>query len=90
MGAGDLEVRTKSALKQLSLGATIKVFIHFRRADNNPQGKQIGRSLIENLITALEQKGGKLFHPIKLEGRKMFAIIAPTKRKPKNTNDAKD
>jgi translation initiation factor IF-3 len=83
----DYETKKKHILRFLAGGAKVKVTIMFRgREMAHPQ---IGLNILEKLSEDL--KGEALIeNQPKLEGRNMFMLIAPLKKKEKETPNAKD
>jgi len=75
---GDYETKRKHILRFLEDGAKVKVTIMFRgRETTHPE---IGRKILEKLSDDLAGKA-LIESPPKLEGRNMFMLVAPLKRR---------
>lgn len=73
----DFEFKTKHAKKFLEEGAKVKAFVQFR--GRSIVFKDRGELLLLKFIKELENDGAAEAMP-KLEGRKMFVMIAPKKK----------
>ena len=84
---GDYETKKKHILRFLEGGAKVKVTIMFRgREMAHPE---FGLNILERLAEDLRDEAVIENQP-KLEGRNMFMLIAPLKKKDKETKNAKD
>jgi translation initiation factor IF-3 len=84
---GDYETKKKHVLRFLEGGAKVKVTIMFRgREMAHPE---FGLSILERLAADLADEAVIENQP-KLEGRNMFMLIAPLKKKDKESKNAKD
>jgi translation initiation factor IF-3 len=85
---GDYETKKKHILRFLAAGAKVKVTIMFRgREMAHPE---LGLNILEKLAEDLKGEAAIENQP-KLEGRNMFMLIAPLKKKEKESSkDAKD
>jgi len=82
---GDYETKKKHIMRFLDDGAKVKVTIMFRgREMAHPE---FGLSILERLAEDLQDEATIENQP-KLEGRNMFMLIAPLKKK--ETRNAKD
>jgi translation initiation factor IF-3 len=82
---GDYETKKKHVLRFLAAGSKVKVTIMFRgREMAHPE---LGLNILEKLAEDL--KGDAIIeNQPKLEGRNMFMLIAPIKKKEKETGNA--
>ena len=79
IGTHDKEFKTRTAAKLLREGDKVKITIRFRgREITHPE---LGRERIREMMDALEADGIPLLveRPVGMEGRTMFAIVAPDK-----------
>ncbi|MCL2883532.1 MAG: translation initiation factor IF-3, partial [Coriobacteriia bacterium] len=84
---GDYETKKKHILRFLEDGAKVKVTIMFRgREMAHPE---LGLNILEKLSKDLESDAVIENQP-KLEGRNMFMLLAPLKKKEKETKHAQD
>jgi len=84
---GDYETKKKHILRFLEGGAKVKVTIMFRgREMAHPE---FGLNILERLADDLREDATIENQP-KLEGRNMFMLIAPLKKKDKETKNAQD
>jgi translation initiation factor IF-3 len=84
---GDYQTKKKHILRFLAGGAKVKVTIMFRgREMAHPE---IGLNILEKLAEDLKDEAVIENQP-KLEGRNMFMLIAPLKKKEKEADHAKD
>lgn len=84
---GDYETKKKHIMRFLGTGAKVKVTIMFRgREMAHPD---IGLNILEKLAEDLKTDATIENQP-KLEGRNMFMLIAPLKKKEKESNNAQD
>jgi translation initiation factor IF-3 len=84
---GDYETKKKHILRFLESGAKVKVTIMFRgREMAHPE---FGLNILEKLADDLSEQAVIENQP-KLEGRNMFMLISPLKKKDKETKNAKD
>lgn len=84
---GDYETKKKHILRFLDGGAKVKVTIMFRgREMAHPE---FGLNILERLAEDLRDEAVIENQP-KLEGRNMFMLIAPLKKKDKETKNAKN
>jgi translation initiation factor IF-3 len=84
---GDYETKKKHIMRFLDGGAKVKVTIMFRgREMAHPE---FGLNILEKLAEDLRDDAIIENQP-KLEGRNMFMLIAPQKRKDKELRNAKD
>jgi translation initiation factor IF-3 len=84
---GDYQTKKKHILRFLAGGAKVKVTIMFRgREMAHPE---IGLNILEKLAEDLKDEAIIENQP-KLEGRNMFMLIAPLKKKEKEADNAKD
>jgi translation initiation factor IF-3 len=84
---GDYETKKKHIMRFLNGGAKVKVTIMFRgREMAHPE---LGLNILEKLAEDLKGEAIIESQP-KLEGRNMFMLIAPLKKKEKEAKDAKD
>jgi translation initiation factor IF-3 len=84
---GDYETKKKHIMRFLGTGAKVKVTIMFRgREMAHPD---IGLNILEKLAEDLKADATIENQP-KLEGRNMFMLIAPLKKKEKEINNAQD
>ena len=84
---GDYETKKKHILRFLADGAKVKVTIMFRgREMAHPE---FGLNILERLAEELATDAVIENQP-KLEGRNMFMLIAPLKKKDKESRNAKD
>ena len=74
----DFEFKLKHAKKFLEEGAKVRAYVHFR--GRSIVFKDRGELLLLKLLKELEEYGAAEELP-KLEGRRMFVIIAPKKKK---------
>lgn len=74
----DFEFKLKHAKKFLEEGAKVRAYVHFR--GRSIVFKDRGELLLLRLLKELEEYGAAEELP-KLEGRRMFVIIAPKKKK---------
>jgi len=84
---GDYETKKRHILRFLDSGAKVKVTIMFRgREMAHPE---FGLNILERLAADLEAEAVIENQP-KLEGRNMFMLLAPMKKKDKETRNAKN
>ncbi|MDR3315668.1 MAG: translation initiation factor IF-3 [Coriobacteriales bacterium] len=84
---GDYETKKKHIMRFLGGGAKVKVTIMFRgREMAHPE---LGLNILEKLAGDLKGEAIIDSQP-KLEGRNMFMLISPLKKKEKEAKDAKD
>jgi translation initiation factor IF-3 len=84
---GDYETKKRHILRFLAGGAKVKVTIMFRgREMAHPD---LGLNILEKLAEDLKDEASIENQP-KLEGRNMFMLIAPVKKKEKEAANAKD
>ena len=84
---GDYETKKRHVQRFLEGGAKVKVTIMFRgREMAHPE---FGLNILERLAEDLSDMATIESQP-KLEGRNMFMLLAPLKRKDKDTKNAKD
>jgi translation initiation factor IF-3 len=84
---GDYETKKKHILRFLASGAKVKVTIMFRgREMAHPE---LGLHILEKLADDLKDEAIIENQP-KLEGRNMFMLIAPLKKKEKEAGNAKN
>jgi translation initiation factor IF-3 len=84
---GDYETKKKHIMRFLNDGAKVKVTIMFRgREMAHPE---LGLNILEKLAEDLKGEAIIESQP-KLEGRNMFMLISPLKKKEKEAKDAKD
>lgn len=84
---GDYETKKKHVLRFLADGAKVKVTIMFRgREMAHPE---LGLNILERLAAELADEAVIENQP-KLEGRNMFMLLAPVKKKDKEGRNAKD
>jgi translation initiation factor IF-3 len=84
---GDYQTKKKHILRFLASGAKVKVTIMFRgREMAHPE---LGLNILEKLAADLQDEAVIENQP-KLEGRNMFMLIAPLKKKEKEASHAQD
>jgi translation initiation factor IF-3 len=84
---GDYETKKKHILRFLASGAKVKVTIMFRgREMAHPE---LGLNILEKLAEDLKGEAIVENQP-KLEGRNMFMLISPLKKKEKETGNAQN
>ncbi|MDR0347514.1 MAG: translation initiation factor IF-3 [Coriobacteriales bacterium] len=84
---GDYETKKKHIVRFLAAGAKVKVTIMFRgREMAHPE---LGLNILEKLAEDLKGEAIIENQP-KLEGRNMFMLIAPLKKREKETSNAKN
>jgi translation initiation factor IF-3 len=82
---GDYETKKKHIMRFLGMGSKVKVTIMFRgREMAHPE---IGLNILERLSGELKDEAVIENQP-KMEGRNMFMLIAPVKKKEKETGNA--
>ena len=74
----DFDFKVKHAKTFLGEGAKIKAYVHF--VGRSIVFSERGRNLLERFVTALAEEGKVELEP-KLEGKRMFLIMAPKPKK---------
>lgn len=74
---GDYQVKLRNLIRFLSAGDKAKVTLRFRGREMAHQ--ELGRKLLERIESDLEEYGA-VEQFLKMEGRQMVMVIAPTKK----------